>query len=169
MKVIITESTREVLFLQTDWCQQLRMATTAPPPLPQRHSRRLRGQKPLSLSRSQVEEEWPGASPTPMPSTDNDQYCVMISKHLLSFLQDIFNCSIHDYSVHHKVLDSYTHSLISVLDSCSRLCFPSYTHISASPRLPGWNDSTDKLREISAFWHRVWLRLAVLQLVYFST
>ena len=64
-KVIITESTREVLFLQTDWCQQLRMATTAPPPLPQRRSRRLRGQKPLSPSRRQVEEEWSGASPTP--------------------------------------------------------------------------------------------------------
>ena len=55
----------EVLFLQTDWCQQLRMATTAPPPLPQRRSRRLRGQKPLSPSRRQVEEEWSGASPTP--------------------------------------------------------------------------------------------------------
>ena len=63
-KVIITESTREVLFLQTDWCQQLHMATTAPLPLPQRCSRRLRGQKPLSPSR-QVEEEWSGASPTP--------------------------------------------------------------------------------------------------------
>ena len=64
-KVIITETTREVLFLQTDWCQQLRMATTAPLPLPQRRSRRLRGQKPLSPSRRQVEEEWSGASPTP--------------------------------------------------------------------------------------------------------
>ena len=64
-KVIITESTREVLFLQTDWCQQLCMATTAPPPLPQQRSRRLRGQKPLSPSRRQVEEEWSGASPTP--------------------------------------------------------------------------------------------------------
>ena len=64
-KVIITESTREVLFLQIDWCQQLRMATTAPLPLPQRRSRRLRGQKPLSPSRRQVEEEWSGASPTP--------------------------------------------------------------------------------------------------------
>ena len=64
-KVIITESTREVLFLQTDWCQQLRMATTAPLPLPQRRSRRLRGQKPLSPRCRQVEEEWSGASPTP--------------------------------------------------------------------------------------------------------
>ena len=64
-KVIITESTREVLFLQTDWCQQLRMATTAPLLLPHRRSRRLRGQKPLSPSRLQVEEEWSGASPTP--------------------------------------------------------------------------------------------------------
>ena len=54
-----------LLFLQTDWCQQLRMATTAPLPLPQRRSRRLRGQKPLSPSRRQVEEEWSGASPTP--------------------------------------------------------------------------------------------------------
>ena len=66
-KVTITKSTREVLFLQTDWCQQLRMATTVPLPLPQRRSRRLRGQKPLSLSRRQVEEEWSGASPTPPP------------------------------------------------------------------------------------------------------
>ena len=56
-----------VLFLQTDWCPQLRMATTAPLPLPQRRSRRLRGQKPLSPSRRQVEEEWSGASPTPPP------------------------------------------------------------------------------------------------------
>ena len=38
------------------------MATTAPLPLPQRRSRRLRGQKPLSPSR-QVEEEWSGGSP----------------------------------------------------------------------------------------------------------
>ena len=41
------------------------MATTAPLSLSQRHSRRLRGQKPLSPSRRQVEEEWSGASPTP--------------------------------------------------------------------------------------------------------
>ena len=51
-------------------------------------------------------------------STDIDQYCVMVSKHLPSFPQDILNCSIHDCSVHHEFLDSYTHSLISVLDSC---------------------------------------------------
>ena len=66
-KVIITESTREVLFLQTDWCSQLHMATTAPLSLPQQRSRRLRGQKPLSPSRRQVEEEWSGVSPTPPP------------------------------------------------------------------------------------------------------
>ena len=41
------------------------VSTTAPLPLPQRRSRRLRGQKPLSPSRRQVEEEWSGASPTP--------------------------------------------------------------------------------------------------------
>ena len=81
----------------------------------------------------------------------------MVSKHLPSFPQEILNCSIHDCSIHHEVLDSYTHSLISVLDSCSRLCFPSYTHSSASPRVPGWNDGTGKLREISVFWHRVWV------------
>ena len=90
-------------------------------------------------------------------STDIDRYCIMVSKHLPSFPQEILNCSIHDCSIHHEVLDSYTHSLISVLDSCSRLCFPSYTHSSASPRLPGWNDGTGKLREISVFWHRVWV------------
>ena len=50
------------IFFSTDWCSQLHMATTAP--LPQRHSRRLRGQKPLSPSR-QVEKEWSGAWPTP--------------------------------------------------------------------------------------------------------
>ena len=38
------------------------MATTAP--LPQRRSRGLRDQKPLSPSRQQVEEEWLGASLT---------------------------------------------------------------------------------------------------------
>ena len=54
------------LVLQTDWCQQLCMATSAPLPLPQRRSRRLRGQKPLSPSRQQVEEEWSGVSPTHM-------------------------------------------------------------------------------------------------------
>ena len=53
---------REVFF-STDWCSQLHMATTAP--LPQQHSRRLRGQKPLSPSR-QVEKEWSGAWPTPL-------------------------------------------------------------------------------------------------------
>ena len=60
--VIITKSTREVL-LQTDWCSQLRMATTVPQP--QRCSRRLQGKRPLSLSHQQVEKEWSGVSPTP--------------------------------------------------------------------------------------------------------
>ena len=43
---------------------QLRLATTAPLPQPQRCSRRLGSQKPLSPSH-QVEEEWSGVSPTP--------------------------------------------------------------------------------------------------------
>ena len=38
---IITKSTREVLFLQTDWCQQLRMATTAPLPYDNSRQRKL--------------------------------------------------------------------------------------------------------------------------------
>ena len=44
------------------------------------------------------------------------------------------------------VTERGTHSLISNLDSCSLLCFPSYTSSSASlPKLPGWKDSTGKL------------------------
>ena len=51
-----------------------------------------------------------------------------------------------------------TQSFISVLESCSLLCFPSLTSSPASlPKLPGWNDGTGMLRKMSVFWHRVWV------------
>ena len=82
----------------------------------------------------------------------------MVSKHLPSFPQEVATCSIHDCSAHHKALDSYTHSLVSTLESCSLLCFPSCASSCASlPKLPGWKDGTGKLREMSVFWHRVWV------------
>ena len=102
-------------------------------------------------------------------STDIDRYCVMVSKHLPSFARDILNCSIHDCSVHHKVLDPYTHSLISVLDSCSRLCFPSYTHISASLDYLAGMMALANFGRSQFFGIGFGLGLAALQLVYFST
>ena len=111
-KVIITESTREVLFLQTDWCQQLRMATTAPPPLPQRRSRRLRGQKTLSPSCRQVEEEWSGASPTP-PSGGSPlsgappSLKLLLLHHSFTFLSLCVSLSfltLHLYYIHYMVM-----------------------------------------------------------------
>ena len=91
-------------------------------------------------------------------SADADRFCDMVSKHLPSFQQEVATCSIHDCSAHHKALDSYTHSLVSTLESCSLLCFPSCASSCASlPKLPGWKGGTGKLREMSVFWHRVWV------------
>ena len=91
-------------------------------------------------------------------STDADRFCDMVSKHLPSFPQEILNCSIHDCTAHHEAIDLYTQSFVSVLESCSLLCFPSFTSSPASlPKLPGWNDGTGKLQKMSVFWHRVWV------------
>ena len=91
-------------------------------------------------------------------STDADRFCDMVSKHLPSFPQKNLNCSIHDCTAHHEDIDLYTQSFVSVLESCSLLCFPPFTSSPASlPKLPGWNDGTGKLRKMSVFWHRVWV------------
>ena len=41
----------------------------------------------------------------------------------------------------------------TLLDSASS-CFP--CHSASKPRVPGWNESAGKLKELSIFWNRVW-------------
>ena len=89
---------------------------------------------------------------------ESDRFCDMVSKHLPSFPHEILNCLIHDSTAHREAIDLYTQSFVSVLESCSLLCFPSFTSSPASlPKLPGWNDGTGKLQNMSVFWHRVWV------------
>ena len=87
------------------------------------------------------------------------QFHDLISKNLPSFPQEILHCSSPDCTAHLKSIDSYTQSFISILDTCSLLCFPTFIPSSASsPKVPGWKDTgTDKLREMSIFWHHVWV------------
>ena len=41
----------------------------------------------------------------------------------------------------------------TLLDSASS-CFS--CHSASKPRVPGWNESAGKLKELSIFWNRVW-------------
>ena len=56
--------------------------------------------------------------------TNACQFHDLISKNLPSFPQEILHCSSPDCTAHLKSIDSYTQSFISILDSCSLLCFP---------------------------------------------
>ena len=64
---------------------------------------------------------------------------------------EFLQCSSPPCSVHASLLDNYaSHFVSTLLDSC----FP--CHSASKPRVPGWNESAGKLKELSIFWNRVW-------------
>ena len=64
---------------------------------------------------------------------------------------EFLQCSSPSCSVHASLLDNYASHFVSThLDSC----FP--CHSASKPRVPGWNESAGKLKELSIFWNRVW-------------
>lgn len=84
-----------------------------------------------------------------------------VSSHLPHFPTDISNCSKPNCSAHLDHLDSFAHSFLSCIFSSSLKTLPSISHSSSSassPRLPGWNESTKKLKNKSIFWHKIWVQ-----------
>ena len=57
-------------------------------------------------------------------------------------------------SVHTSLLDNYASHFVSTLLDSASSCFP--CHSASKPRVPGWNESAGKLKELSIFWNRVW-------------
>ena len=86
---------------------------------------------------------------------DVDRYCHMVHRLLPSPPLEAVNCCRSDCSEHLDLLDSFAQSLLSTLVSSSSLCFPCVSP--SPPKIPGWNDGTRKLREMSIFWHKVWV------------
>ena len=86
---------------------------------------------------------------------DVDRYCHMVHHLLPSPPLEAVNCCRSDCSEHLDLLDSFAQSLLSTLVSSSSLCFPCVSP--SPPKIPGWNDGTRKLREMSIFWHKVWV------------
>ena len=90
---------------------------------------------------------------------DVDKYCGLVDHFLPSLSSDVTSCSSPDCSVHYDALDSFAQSLLLCLKSCSLKSFPCVSPSpSSSHGLPGWNDFARKLRERSAFWHKVWVQ-----------
>ena len=86
---------------------------------------------------------------------DVDRYCHMVHHLLPSLPLAVVTCSRSDCSEHLDLLDSFAQSLLSPLVSSSSLCFPCVSP--SPPKIPGWNDGTRKLREMSIFWDKVWV------------
>ena len=74
----------------------------------------------------------------------------MLTPTLKFFIVGDFNVDFKCTTPVTKLLTDFTSPL---------LCFPTFIPSSASsPKVPGWKDTgTDKLREMSIFWHRVWV------------
>ena len=67
---------------------------------------------------------------------------------------EFLQCSSPSCSVHASLLDNYASHFVSTLLDSASSCFP--CHSASKPRVPGWNESAGKLKELSIFWNRVW-------------
>ena len=67
---------------------------------------------------------------------------------------EFLQCSSPSCSVHASLLDNYASHFVSTLLDSASSCFP--CHSASKPRVPGWNESAGKLKELSIFWNRAW-------------
>ena len=67
---------------------------------------------------------------------------------------EFLQCSSPSCSVHASLLDNYASHFVSTLLDSASSCFP--CHSASKQRVPGWNESAGKPKELSIFWNRVW-------------
>ena len=82
---------------------------------------------------------------------------MMYQKMVLGKLADppveFLQCSSPSCSAHASLLDNYASHFVSTLLDSASSCF--HCHSASKPRVPGWNESAGKLKELSIFWNRV--------------
>ena len=91
---------------------------------------------------------WHAANPDAVAA-----YCDMVSHHLPSLPDSVWDCCDPLCTEHYSVLDRFCEQLTHCLQHCAFSTLPTSRRIVS---VPGWNTAARSFKEKANFWHSVW-------------